>query len=105
MATEAQLYICHRIMDLCAKLSAQKVGIFSCAYTGIADAFSVHAYEIQGYEEEELTYLDGWTSTHDGNTLYLGDWYGTEGECIDRLCSLEAKLSALMITDEDGIPV
>jgi len=109
MATKEQLFICHRIMDLCAKLSAQKVGIFSFSYSGIADMASVYAYQPQGYEAESLEYIEGWTSTDEGNTVYLGDWYhdnyGEQGECINRLCALEAKLAALLITDEDGIPV
>lgn len=109
MATKEQLHICHRIMDLCAKLSAQKVGIFTCSYAGICDSLSVHAYDNQEYEGQSLSYIEGWTSTDDGNTIYLGDWYdksyGVEGECIDRLCGLEAKLAELLETDSDGIPV
>lgn len=109
MATADQLFICHRIMDLCAKLSAQEVGIFTCAYAGISDCLSVHGFERQDHQGESFTYLEGWASVDEGNTVYLGDWYannyGVDGECIDRLCQLEARLKDLLIIDEDGIPV
>lgn len=109
MATKDQLHKCHRIMDLCALLSAQKVGIFGVTYAGIADSLSVSGYEIQEYEGQSLTYIDGWTSVDEGNTIYLGDWYerncGQPGECIARLDSLAAKLYSLLDRDEDGVPI
>lgn len=109
MATREQLFICHRIMGLCAKISAQKVGFFSCSYTGSVDSLSVHAYEHQEYEGKSLTYIEGWCPGDEGNNVYLGDWYdnnyGEAGECINRLRSLESRLCALLEVDEDGIPV